>query len=103
MNKLGGWFHGNLKDPEIQVEKFNENSNRISISAEPSTVSRFAFPQTLADFDVKEQTWFQNQGSTYIPGGKMTGPFPGQREVFDFVDYHRKKLKDTETGKNTYW
>ncbi len=102
-NKLGGWFQGRLKDPEIQVEKFNENSNRISISAEPSTVSRFAFPQTLAAFDVKEQTWFQNQGSTYIPGGKMTGPFPGQREVFDFVDYHRKKLKDTATGKNTYW
>ncbi len=102
-NKLGGWFQGRLKDPEIQVEKFNDASNRITITAEPSTVSRFAFPQILADFDVKEQTWFQNQGSTYIPGGKMTGPAPGQREVFDFVDYHRKALKDTATGKNTYW
>ncbi len=102
-NKLGGWFQGRLKDPEIQVEKFNESTNRITISAEPSTVSRFAFPQILADFDTKEQTWFQNQGSTYIPGGKMTGPAPGQGDVFDFVDYHRKNLKDISTGKNTYW
>jgi len=102
-NKLGGWFQGRLKDPEIKVERFNDSSNRITISAEPSTVSRFAFQQKLADFDVKEQTWFQNQGSTYIPGGKMTGPAPGQKEVFDFVDYHRKDLKDTATGKNTYW
>jgi hypothetical protein len=102
-NTLGGWFQGRMKDPVIEVSKFSEKSNRITVSAEPATVSRFNLVRAKDQFSLKEQGWFENQGSSYTPGGKLTGPFAGQREVFDFVEFHRKALNDTATGKNTYW
>ena len=102
-NQLGGWFQGRLKDPEISVEKFNDRTVTMSVSAEPATVSRFAFPRTRAEFGLKEQGWNENQGSTAIPGGQMTGVAAGDKEIFNFISYHRDFLKDTATGGNTYW
>ena len=102
-NQLGGWFQGRLRDPEISVEKFNDTNVAMTVSAEPATVSRFAFPRAKPDFGLKEQGWVENQGSVAIPGGQMTGVAAGHKDVFDFIAYHRPFLKDTATGINTYW
>jgi hypothetical protein len=102
-NKVGGWFQGRLKDPVLQVSKFNENSNLITVDGSPSTVARFATPRTKSQFTEKEREFYSNSrwGTASSEG---SGPEGGMSSYsFPFIEYFRDSLNDTSSGVNTYW
>ena len=37
-NSVTGWLHGRLEDPSVEVEKIDETTNRLSVTAKPVTV-----------------------------------------------------------------
>ena len=102
-NKIGGWFQGRLKDPVLQVSKFNEDSNLITVDASPSTVARFATPRTKPQFTEKERE-FYSYSRWGTASGEGSGPQGGMSSYsFPFIEYFRSSLNDTSSGVNTYW
>lgn len=102
-NKIGGWFQGRLKDPALEVSKFDSLNNRITVAASPSTVSRFAVPRAKSQFTDQEKEFYSN-ARWGTAGGEGSGPEGGQSSLsFPFIDYFRKSLNDTASGANAYW
>lgn len=102
-NKIGGWFQGRLKDPQLDISQVNSQTNRIVVSANPSTVARFATPKLKSQFTEKEKE-FYSYSRWGTAGGEGSGPEGGQTNYsFDFINYFRNLLNDTATGLNTYW
>ena len=102
-NKIGGWFQGRLKDPQLEVSKFSSTSNKVIVEAAPSIVPRLAFPRSKSSFTDKEKEFYSNS-RWGTAGGEGSGPEGGQTPYsFDFIDYFRTLLNDTASGINSYW
>ncbi len=102
-NKIGGWFQGRLKDPQLAVSKFSSSSNKVVVEASPSLVPRLAFPRLKTSFTEKEKELysFSRWGTVY---GEGSGPEGGQTPYsFNFIEYFRPLLNDTASGVNSYW
>jgi len=105
-NQITGWFSGRLKDPVASIKKFNEDSNLISISGEPVAVPTIGYKQKIERKEgkwildnVKENEFFNNNGQA----GNTSPQNPGERKIFDYLEYFRPLVKDTAIGANSYW
>ena len=102
-NKIGGWFQGRLKNPQLEVSRFSNTSNKIVIEAAPSIVPRFAFPRAKSAFTDKEKE-FYSYSRWGTANGEGSGPEGGQTQYsFSFIDYFRTLLNETASGVNSYW
>jgi len=101
-NEIGGWYRGRIKDPTIEVSRFSDTNNVVTVAAEPVSVARMAYVVP----DVKDLTnaeralvggfagsW--DRFTTWGPAGDATG--------FNFVRTLKNKVADTAAGTNTFW
>jgi len=97
-NKIGGWFNGRLKAPEIAIAKHSATSNRVSVSAEPAAVSRLGFnvPRSQATKDLLD---FFKDSNENVTGRSTTA----NGYAFDYVEASREQLKDTASGETMTW
>jgi hypothetical protein len=102
---VGGWFQGRLKDPVLDVSKFSNTSNTITLEAGSVTVPRMAVVVNPSTFTDAEKVWFQNGGQwPTVDGGMGSGAQAGDPEfAFPFIDFYRNRVKDTTVGTNTFW
>ena len=103
-NDLGGWFSGRMKAPNISITKFSSKANTITISAEPVEVAALGMKRAKAEMLVKELTWTENHGGWSVgDGATASGANSWQPDVFPFIEYYRKLVKDTSIGTNRVW
>ena len=103
-NDVGGWFSGRMRAPNISVTKLDKDLNTITISAEPVEVAALGLVKNYKDFTDEERRWQQNHGAWSVGDGKWaSGANPWQEDVFPFIDYYRKEVKDTAIGTNRVW
>ena len=103
-NDIGGWFSGRMKAPNITVAKLNSELNTITISAEPVEVAALGLVKNYKDFSDKERRWQQNHGKWSIGDNQWaSGANTWQDDVFPFIDFYRKEVKDTSIGTNRVW
>ena len=102
---VGGWFHGRLKDPVMDVVDYSVKNNLITVEATPVTVPRMALVVQPANFSEQEKIWFQNMGQwPSIDRSVASGPQAGiPQDSFPFIDFYRERAKDTTVGVNTFW
>ena len=91
--EMGGFFNGRLKDPDIQVEKFNAGSNLITVDGEPVKIPRLALaiPHDTAIAKLLKYDVGLGLGKT------QAGFNPSQIESF------REFANDTATAQTTSW
>jgi hypothetical protein len=103
--EVGGWFHGRLKDPVLDVANFSSRNSVVTIDASPVTVPRMALVMSKTGLNDQEKIWYQNLG--YWPtldDGNGTGAQAGDPiNAFPMIDYYRTKVNDTAVGSNTFW
>lgn len=94
-NKLGGWFSGRIKTPDIKVEAFSSSINKITVSGLPVMVPQFqvVVPKTstnkyVVDY-VKNSPY--SGGSSFNSESGLVGP---ERLLVDF----REEVKDSVAG-----
>jgi hypothetical protein len=93
-----------MKAPNIAVSKLNSDLNTITISAEPVEVAALGLVKNFKDFTAKEKMWQQNHGKWSVGDGQWaTGANTWQDDVFPFIEYYRKEVKDTAIGTNRVW
>lgn len=103
-NDVGGWFSGRMKAPNISIAKLDSDLNTITISAEPVEVAALGLVKNFKDFTAKEKMWQQNHGKWSVGDGQWaTGANTWQDDVFPFIEYYRKEVKDTAIGTNRVW
>jgi hypothetical protein len=97
-NDIGGWFSGRMKAPNIS------DLNTIVVSAEPVEVAALGVVKNFKNFSAKEKMWQQNHGKWSVGDGQWaTGANTWQEDVFPFIEYYRKEVKDTAIGTNRVW
>jgi len=103
--EVGGWFHGRLKDPIMDVTNFSDTGALVTIDAAPSNVPRMAFLTNRSTFNENEKVLYQNMGYwPTIDDGNGSGPQAGApNDAFPFIDYYRARVKDTAVATNTFW
>ena len=91
--QIGGFFNGRLKAPDVRVEKFDSNTNRISVDGEPVRIPRLAIEVPKASPEAALAG--MKAGSSSF---KTQASFnPNQIETF------RKLANDTATAQTTSW
>ena len=91
--KIGGFFNGRLKAPDVKVEKFNSSTNRITVDGEPVAIPRLAIevpagsPEGL-ELGYKSESGLHKTQASYNP-----------REI----EVLRKLANDTATAQTTSW
>lgn len=100
---VGGWYQGRIKDPSISVKNFSPRNNEISVTAEPAVVQRMVHTiENAKDINATERR---------LAGGGFAGSWDGfvvwarasDPNTFNYLNYFKKKVKDTATGQNTFW
>ena len=90
--QIGGFFNGRLKAPDVRVEKFDSNTNRITVDGDPVKIPRFAIevPSSTPEAELFRNHW----GGFYIADSSSN---PSQIETL------RKFANDTATAQTTAW
>lgn len=103
-NQVGGWFLGRMKDPTLQVEKFSNRNNLITVSAFAVDVARFAYKAKKKDLTLADLKATGNSGAR----GTMEGDYPVRimnngydTSNFGLLRYFRNRVNDTAVGTST--
>jgi hypothetical protein len=91
--QIGGFFNGRLKAPDVRVEKFDANTNRISVDGEPVAIPRLAIevPNASPEAALAGMKAGSNSFKTQASFN------PNQIETF------RNLANDTATAQTTSW
>jgi hypothetical protein len=103
-NEVGGWFLGRMKDPTLQVEKFSDRNNKITVSAFPAKVARFAYKAKKKEITLDDRRAAGNTGS--IGSFDSDGPvriINGGYDTTNFkmLSHFRERVKDTAVGNSS--
>lgn len=104
VNEVGGWFLGRMKDPTLQVTKFSNRNNLISISAYPVQVARFAYKAKKKDTPLADLKAAGNTGSigtfdSDSPVRILNGGYDTTN--FRMLSHFRNRVNDTAVGTST--
>lgn len=91
--QIGGFFNGRLKAPDVRVEKFDSNTNRISVDGEPVSIPRLAIEVPNSSPEA-EKVGYKSGSSSY-----KTQASYNPREIETF----RNLANDTATAQTTSW
>ncbi len=103
-NEVGGWFLGRMKDPVLQIEKFSDRNNTITVGAYPVAVARFAYTMKKKDvtLDVRRATGNSGSRGTLDSDGPVRFFNSGyDTSNFQMLNYFRSKVNDTAVGTST--
>jgi hypothetical protein len=101
--KIGGWFRGRMRNPQIAVSTVNSQVNRISVEAAPIEVPKFGAVRMLDKLSGQEKTWYDTYAKWGTKGGLASGIDASQEESFKFIEYFRAEAKDSIVGKASSW
>ena len=100
--KVGGWFKGRMKAPDVQVTSIDNESQLLTIDAQTVTVPMFfaTFPKTGNSEAV--QSWISKYLTSGYTGGALNTR-SDQPMAFDAMTALKEPAKDTAYGYNTLW
>lgn len=112
---IAGWFRGRIQRPDISVAKFSSSNNLITVSAEPTVVSRLEAKITK-DNTTASQRALANKGGTtagspvagcigerLLCGNIAKGQSAMSPVAVQWVDAFRKAANDTAVANTTLW
>ena len=97
-NSITGWLHGRLKGAAISVEKFDNNQNKVTVTAENVRVPELNTLFTDAQVDA-----LANPGFFRPNGRKWNSVNAGNPASLEWVKQLAKPLNDRATGEHTTW
>jgi hypothetical protein len=103
-NEVGGWFLGRMKDPTLSVEKFSNRNNKITVSAFPVQVARFAYKAKKKEITLEDRKAAGNTGSigTFDSEGPVRILNGGYDTTnFKMLSHFRARVSDTAVGSST--
>jgi hypothetical protein len=100
---VGGWFQGRIKAPSISVKNFSATNNEITVTAEPAVVQRMIHVVESAKDISKTERKFASNGFAGNWDGFAVWARASNPDTFEYLNYFKKKTKDTAAGKNTFW
>ena len=103
---ISGWYQGRIKNPNINIEKFSNRNNIISIEGEPVKVPTFAYTKEATELSPQEYRWQQNNGgmgSLTDGSGFIALANSDQPDTFDYLDNFRALAADKVAGYYTMW
>jgi hypothetical protein len=98
-NRLGGWFKARMKDVNIEISPLNNRNSKVVVSGSAVTVPNFAEVRALTSMSAKEAELAKHFG--YMKG--VVEASPGERRIFEYLEYWRPIVKDVALYSNTYW
>ena len=108
-NQIAGWFSGRLKNPQIEVKKFDSRTNSVKLSAKPVQVARVMKILRPGETSDKLFTALGRHGGATVEqvfyGGNNFLPPNSSKagDSFTYIEEIRKLANDTSAGVNTYW
>lgn len=105
-SRISGWYQGRIKNPNIEIEKFSNRNNVISIEGQPVRVPTFSYTKDASKLSAKEYSWQQNNGGMgTLTGGSgfitLTNSDVG--DIFDYLDHFRTLASDKVSGFYSMW
>ena len=94
-----GWFKARMKDVDVQILPFDNKNNRLIVRGAAVSTPSFIVVRRAANLDPKEEQLAADFG--YSKGTVMADP--GERQIFDYVNYWRLYLKDIAPYSITSW
>lgn len=101
--EISGWFMGRIKDPTVEIESLSRTNNRISVSAQYATVTRFALSRSPESLTLNDRKAMGNSGSSGSYNGTTIGTAANDQSAFGVLKYFRDEVRDTAAGVNTLW
>ena len=102
-SEVGGWFRGRMRNPQIEVTKFNSKINRIAVEAAPIDVPKVGIAREIPKLAPQEKVWFDTYSKWGTKSGMASGMDASFADAFKFVDYFRAETKDSISGKSSSW
>lgn len=105
-NQLGGWFLGRMQSPNIQVESFSSNNNRMEIDALPVQVPRFAYVTKKSLLTPADKIAVGNTGGTealFNDQPARLGNDGFDNSSFGMISHFRSRVNDTATAVTSHW
>jgi hypothetical protein len=102
-SEISGWFMGRIKDPNVSIESISPRNNKISVTAEPAMVARFALIRSPESITLEDRKAMGNSGSYGSLNGIGMGTAANDQSVFGMLNYFRDEVKDTAAGVNSLW
>lgn len=100
--KVGGWFQGRIKNPQIAVRDHSRSHNEITVEAEPALVQRLHYVvENAKDITAREKQLVNGFAGSW--DGFVTWAKSSDQTGFDYVEYFKPKTGDKAAGKNTFW
>jgi hypothetical protein len=103
-NEVGGWFLGRMKDPNLQVTRFSDRNNLLTLSAHPVEVARFSYVTKREDVTQTDRRLAGNSGA--IGGWEGDGAIRvfnngWDTSNFGMLNHFKKRVNDTAVGTST--
>jgi hypothetical protein len=102
-DKVGGWFRGRLKAPQISVSSFSSDTNLLTIDAAPVEVSRTQIVRDIKDLSAVEKKYMAANGFTDKTTWVKNWSSASNSDAFNVLEAFRTGQRDTASGMNTYW
>jgi hypothetical protein len=102
-DKVGGWFRGRLKAPQISVSSFSSETNLLTIEAAPVGVSRTQIVRDIKDLSAVEKKYMAANGFTDKTTSVKNWSSASNSDAFNVIEAFRAGQRDTASGINTYW
>ena len=106
-NEITGWFKGRIQKPNVAIEKFSAQNNRITMAAEPVTVARLAALVTAVNTtdhgkEILSRSMRSGRAGMF-EGETLRNTRPDMNDSLDWVEEFRKAANDTAAGTSTLW
>jgi hypothetical protein len=111
-NEIGGWLHGRINDPQIQLSPINDTVSRLTVEAAPAMVPVTSAWEPIYDNgafnplanwlspELKQRIIEDDAAGRFGATGPMWEPRPGAMEEFK---RHQKMLGDRAKGQASVW
>jgi hypothetical protein len=102
-NTIGGWFSGRVKDPNISVEKFSDQQNKIVVDAAPvvTTLLKAGVSASKASSQIKKI--FESCPEYKAYGRCWTAMDTKSKRSVEIVDAYRSIVGDAATYTRNPW
>jgi hypothetical protein len=103
-SEVGGWFKGRIKNPLIGVSQPRSGVNQITVEAAPAEVPRMIYQTSMDSLSSTERQFGMDNGMAgTFEEGFVSWARASDASTFGYLNYLRKKTKDTTAGINTFW
>ena len=94
-----GWFKARMKDVDVQILPLNSKNNRLIVKGAAVSTPSFVVVRRAENLDPVEEQLAADFG--YSKGTVMADP--GERQIFEYVNYWRNYLKDIAPYSISSW